>query len=87
MSHVSKELTELVIATINTNIAQEPDDNWQPQQVLWEIEELHSQQASGSALAAAYHQLGNLYRLRIEQGQSTIENLMVAILAYQEAIA
>ncbi|BAZ51422.1 hypothetical protein NIES4103_40710 [Nostoc sp. NIES-4103] len=87
LSHVSKELTELVIATINTKIAEEPDDDWQPQQVLWEIEELHSRQVSASALSAAYHQLGNLYRLRIEQGQSTLENLMVAILAYQEAIA
>lgn len=86
LSHISKELTELVIATLNTKITQD-EDNWQPQQILLEIEELHAQQASPAALAAAYHHLGNLYRLRVEQGQSTLENLMVAILAYQEAIA
>ncbi|MEA5504822.1 tetratricopeptide repeat protein [Halotia wernerae UHCC 0503] len=87
LTHVSKELKELVIATINPKIAQDREDNWQPQQVLLEIEGLHSQQASGEVLAAAYQQLGNLYRLRIEQGQSNLENLMVAIVAYQEAIA
>ncbi|AFZ26690.1 hypothetical protein Cylst_4620 [Cylindrospermum stagnale PCC 7417] len=87
LSHISKELTELVIATINTNITQDAEDNWQPQQILQEIEQLHSQQASGESLAAAYQHLGNLYRLRIEQGQSTLENLMVAIIAYQESIS
>ena len=56
------------------------------QQILQELEELHSNKALVRELAAAYHRLGTLYRLRIEQGQSTLENLMVAILAYQEAI-
>jgi tetratricopeptide (TPR) repeat protein len=86
LSHINKELSELVIATINTKISQEEDD-WQPQQLLLEIEELHLKQAAKQDLAVAYHQLGNAYRLRIEQGHSTLENLMVAILAYQEAIA
>ncbi|QLE56519.1 tetratricopeptide repeat protein [Nostoc sp. TCL26-01] len=86
-SHVSQELSELVWATINPQIPLENEDNWQPQQFLLEIEELHSRSATGEALAVAYHQLGNLYRLRIEQGQSTLENLMVAIIAYQEAIS
>ncbi len=86
LSYVSQELVELVTATINPQ-DRDTEENWQPQQILLEIEELHSQQASQETLAAAYHQLGNLYRLRIEQGQSSIENLMVAILAYQEAIA
>ncbi|TVP60347.1 MAG: tetratricopeptide repeat protein [Nodularia sp. (in: Bacteria)] len=87
LSHISKELTELVLGKTNMKIAENGEDNQQPQQILLEIEELHSQQASGKALAAAYHNLGNLYRLRIEQGKSSLENLMVAILAYQEAIA
>ncbi|WP_413201253.1 tetratricopeptide repeat protein [Nostoc piscinale] len=87
LSHISQELTELVLATINAKGNQEEEDNWQPQQILLAIEELHIKQAAKEDLAAAYHQLGNLYRLRIEQGNSTLENLMVAILAYQEAIA
>ena len=87
LSNVSQELTELVFATINTNIAQGEEDNPQVQQIVMEIEELHSQLADTQTLAAAYHYLGNLYRLRIEQGQLTVENLMVAIIAYQEAIS
>lgn len=85
LSHVSQELKELVLATSHQNVTQEGND-WQPQELLLGIEQLHSQKASGEVLAAAYHQLGNLYRLHIEQGQSTLENLMVAIIAYQEAI-
>lgn len=86
LSHISKELTELVLATINTQIGQDKDEI-SLQHILEEIEQLHSQQAPTEKLAAAYHRLGNLYRLRIEQGQSSLENLMVAILAYQEAIS
>lgn len=87
LSYISSELTELVIATINTNIAQDTEDYLQPQQILLEIEELHEKQVPVEVLAEAYHRLGTLYRLRIEQGDSTLENLMVAIIAYQEAIS
>ncbi|PMB41087.1 tetratricopeptide repeat protein [Fischerella thermalis CCMEE 5205] len=86
LSHISKELTELVLATINTAIAHDQDESIQVQQLLEEIDSLHATKASPETLAAAYHRLGNLYRLRIEQGQANLENLMVAILAYQEAI-
>ncbi|MBD2665799.1 hypothetical protein B6N60_02307 [Richelia sinica FACHB-800] len=85
-SHISHELAELVKATISNNINQNGDEQWQPQQLLWVIEQLHEKQATPAEIGAAYQNLGNLYRLRIEQGQSTIENLMVAILAYQEAV-
>ncbi|MEH2294946.1 tetratricopeptide repeat protein [Nostoc sp.] len=87
LSHISRELTELVIATINTSIAQDTENYLQPQQILLEIEELHQKQVPGEVLAEAYHRLGSLYRLRIEQRESTLENLMVAIIAYEEAIS
>ncbi|BAY26346.1 hypothetical protein NIES2100_61600 [Calothrix sp. NIES-2100] len=87
LAHISKELTDLVLATINTKIIQDDEEISQPQQILFEIERLHSQNGSPEALAAAYHRLGNLYRLRIEQGQVTVENLMLAIISYQEAIS
>jgi tetratricopeptide (TPR) repeat protein len=87
LSYISSELTELVIATINTSNAQNTEDSLQPQQILFEIEKLHEKQVPGEMLAEAYHHLGTLYRLRIEQGDSTLENLMVAIIAYQEAIS
>jgi tetratricopeptide (TPR) repeat protein len=86
LSHISKELTELVLATIQTTINQDADADSSPQEMLQEIEELHVKKAAGEVLGSAYQNLGNLYRLRIEQGQSNLENLMVAIIAYQEAI-
>jgi tetratricopeptide (TPR) repeat protein len=85
--HINQQLIELIITTINTSPGENAADHQQLQQVLLEIEKLHSQKASFEALAQLYHHLGNLYRLRIEQGKSSSENLMVAILAYQEAIA
>ncbi|MBF2009696.1 MAG: tetratricopeptide repeat protein [Chlorogloeopsis fritschii C42_A2020_084] len=89
LTHISKELTELIQTTINNTdpaIAQNRDESVQVQQLLEEIDGLHLKQALPETIAAAYHRLGNLYRLRIEQGQANLENMMVAILAYQEAI-
>ena len=80
LSHLNQELQKLIQATINI------DDSDQIQQILWEIAQLHIQKATGEELAIAYQNLGNFYRLQIEQGQSTTENLMIAILAYQEAV-
>lgn len=87
LPHISKELTELILTTIGTTIVDSPLENEQVQQILQEIEDLHSQQADEKDIGAAYYRLGNIYRLRIEEGQSTLENLMVAILAYQESIS
>lgn len=87
LPHISVELSELILATINTTIADDREENLQVQQILQEIENLHSQQASEEDIGGVYYRLGNIYRVRIEQGQSTLENLMVAILAYQESIS
>ncbi len=81
LSHINQELQRLVQGTLTT------DDSGQIQQILGEIEQLHIQEASGEDLAIAYQNLGNLYRLQIEEGQPTPENLMIAILAYQEAVS
>ncbi len=87
LPHISKELTELILATIGSTIADVGEQNLQVQQLLQEIEDLHSQQATEEDIGAAYYRLGNIYRVQVEQGQSTLENLMVAILAYQESIS
>jgi tetratricopeptide (TPR) repeat protein len=83
LEHIGKELAELVFATQNTGGDGEVGS---PQAILEEIEELHRKKEKTESLSIAYQKLGNLYRLRIEQGQSNLENLMVAIIAYQEAI-
>ncbi|MDJ0674305.1 MAG: tetratricopeptide repeat protein [Calothrix sp. MO_167.B42] len=86
LSHINQELSELVLSTINTLNYQATEEEKQAKQIVEEIEALHAQQASPEKLAAAYQSLGNLYRLQIEQGYATLDNLMVAIMSYQEAI-
>ena len=83
LSHINQELQELVQGLLGN------DDGGQNQEILllWEIEQLHIQNATGEELAIAYHNFGDLYRLRIEEGQQKLENLMVAIIAYQQAIS
>jgi tetratricopeptide (TPR) repeat protein len=84
--HINDELISLVKATLNSKIAENAEENLQPQQLLWEIEQLKIQKAPKEKIATAYQNLGNLYRFRIEQGNTSLENLMVAIIAYQEAV-
>ena len=60
--------------------------NFQPRQALRQIEQLHEQRALPADLAAAYQHLGDLYRDRIEQGESTPQHLLVAIRAYEQVM-
>jgi tetratricopeptide (TPR) repeat protein len=85
ISHIPKELIELVIATSDPGIATD-NESVLSQNILEEIEALHLRQVGDEEIALAYQALGNLYRQRIERGHSTLENLMVAIIAYQEAV-
>lgn len=50
------------------------------------LEVLHQQQASPDVLADAYRNLGNLYRDRVEQGDASVQNLTMAIQAYEQAL-
>lgn len=58
----------------------------QIQSILQKIEQLHQQRASLLVLVDAYRSLGNLFRDRIEQGEVTPQNLIVAIQAYEQAL-
>jgi hypothetical protein len=75
------------IAPAQTPPTASPNTKLQPIQVLEHIEQLHLQQAPAAALATAYRTLGNLYRDRIEQGQSSQQNLLISIRAYEQAIS
>lgn len=83
-NNINQELNRLIKATSKGN--EDGDEYWRATQQLEKIEHLQKSLASRNELAVAYQDLGNLYRLRIEQGESSLENLMVAIIAYQEAI-
>jgi len=56
-------------------------------QLLHHLEHLHEQQELPRVLVAAYLDLGNFYRDRLEQGEVTPDNLQVAILAYEQVLA
>jgi tetratricopeptide (TPR) repeat protein len=85
--HINAELISLIKETLNPDIPEDTNENLEPKQLLWQIEQLHCEQASREEIAINYHNLGTFYRLRIEQGKSSLENLMVAIIAYQEAVS
>lgn len=96
-SQAESELMKLVLASA-TQIASQhqthpqsqalSDDDFGSQAVrlLQHIEELHRQQAAAATLSAAYRQLGDGYRDRIEQGDVSQPNLTIAIRAYEQAL-
>ncbi|MBE9181103.1 tetratricopeptide repeat protein [Oculatella sp. LEGE 06141] len=51
-----------------------------------QIEQLHQQKAPPGLLANAYRTLGNLYRDRVEQGDVSLQNLSIAIDAYEQTL-
>ena len=99
-SQAIQELSQLVLTTttVQTRDGEESLElrvnaqldavlqNFQPRQALRQIEQLHGQKASPADLAAAYQHLGDLYRDRIEQGESTPQHLLIAIRAYEQAM-
>ena len=55
--------------------------------LLQHTEQLHQQATSPDALAVSYRTLGNVYRDRLEQGQSSPQLLAIAIQAYEQALS
>lgn len=88
-SYVPAALTELVLA-IATQPASREDvlpPHSHALQLLHHLEHLHEQQELPRVLVAAYLDLGNFYRDRLEQGEVTQANLQAAILAYEQVLA
>ncbi|WP_448564565.1 tetratricopeptide repeat protein [Trichothermofontia sp.] len=88
-SYVPAALTELVLA-IATQPGQREDvlpPHSHALQLLQHLESLHEQQVLPRFLVAAYLDLGNFYRDRLEQGEITQANLQAAILAYEQVLA
>ncbi len=74
------------VGPVATNATNGHKTSLQPLQALENIEQLHLKQAPPAALAAAYRNLGNLYRDRIEQGHASQQNLMISIRSYEQAL-
>ncbi|MBD3882830.1 tetratricopeptide repeat protein [Phormidium tenue FACHB-886] len=54
--------------------------------LVQQIEQLHQQQAPATAIAAAYCNLGNLYRDQVEQGSGSVQQMVIAIQSYEQAL-
>jgi tetratricopeptide (TPR) repeat protein len=92
-SQADLDLTHLVLATVEQEIAateasspREVEHSSEPLRILQHLEALHLEQAPAAALSAAYQQLGDCYRERLEQGNSSAESLTIAIRAYEQVL-
>lgn len=92
-SQADLDLTHLVLAAVEQEIAateasspREVEHSSEPLRILQHLEALHLEQAPAAALSAAYQQLGDCYRERLEQGNSSAESLTIAIRAYEQAL-
>ncbi|WP_293339469.1 tetratricopeptide repeat protein [Microcoleus sp. CAWBG58] len=87
----SVELADLVLAAASQELEVEDnpasEDNFLPLQTLQYIALLQEHECCSEALALAYHSLGNYYRDRILGGDSSPQNLTIAIRAIEQVIA
>ena len=86
----SIELADLVLAAASEELEtknQTPSgEHLQPLQTLQYIELLQENQCASEALALAYQSLGNFYRDRIQAGDASRQNLIIAIRANEQVI-
>lgn len=81
------ELVDLVLASATQEAGWNGElKNSQPIQSLQTIEQLHRQPHAQPALASAYQSLGDIYRTRIEQGDTSQQNLIIAIRSYEQML-
>ncbi|NJM61057.1 MAG: tetratricopeptide repeat protein [Oscillatoriales cyanobacterium RU_3_3] len=87
---ITLDLKDLVLAAAAEEFAAANKtlsaDNFEPLQTLQYIELLQLQQSAAAEMAAAYLNLGNFYRDRIQAGDATALNLIIAIRAIEQAI-
>ena len=86
----SIELADLVLAAaseeLETKNPTPSREHLQPLQTLQYIELLQENQCASEALALAYQSLGNFYRDRIQAGDASRQNLIIAIGANEQVI-
>ncbi|QKD83197.1 tetratricopeptide repeat protein [Thermoleptolyngbya sichuanensis A183] len=68
------------------NLAPPTDPDAQITRLLEQIAHLHRQSASAAQLQDAYRTLGDAYRDRIEQGDTSLPTLMAALQAYEQVM-
>ena len=92
-SQAELDLADLVLATVEqefseseTNHPLNLDYSGEPLRILQHLEALHLDRASAADFSSAYQSLGDCYRERIEQGNSSPQFLTIAILAYEQVL-
>ncbi|MBW4692801.1 MAG: tetratricopeptide repeat protein [Lyngbya sp. HA4199-MV5] len=81
------DLSDLILAVVAEEDGDQPSSqNAQIIQALQQIEQLHLQQAPKATLLAAYQNLGNLCRDRIEQGYASSRHLLLTICVYEQTL-
>lgn len=80
--HVERGLVAEVLANLD-QVASAPPKSLE---LLEQIEQLHRLQAPATLIAEHYQYLGDLYRDRIESGETSPTSIGIAIRAYQQAI-
>ncbi|MCY7321805.1 MAG: hypothetical protein LH660_08405, partial [Phormidesmis sp. CAN_BIN36] len=89
-SQAELDLAHFVLAAVEQEISEsgalDLERSSEPLRTLQHLEALHLDRAPAAAIAAAYQQLGDGYRERIEQGNSSPQFLTIAILAYEQVL-
>jgi tetratricopeptide (TPR) repeat protein len=81
------DLADLILAVVAEEDGDHPSSqNAQIIQALQQIEQLHLQEAPKATLLAAYQNLGNLCRDRIEQGYASSRHLLLTICVYEQTL-
>ena len=89
-SQAELDLAHYVMAAVEQEISEsgalDLERSSEPLRTLQHLEALHRDRAPAAAIAAAYQQLGDGYRERIEEGNSSPQFLTIAILAYEQVL-
>ncbi|KAM3108421.1 tetratricopeptide repeat protein [Phormidesmis sp. 146-33] len=95
-TRADSEFADLVLASVMQDVEQADGisldqvaadhPSLEPMRLLQHLEELQLAQAPPASHAAAYRQLGDWYRDRVEQGHSSQSNLTVTVRAYEQVL-
>ena len=92
-SQAELDLANLVLADIEQEVSESEahhllnsEHSGEPLRILQHLEALHLDRAPAADLSLAYQQLGDCYRERVEQGNSSPQRLTIAILAYEQVL-
>ena len=86
-SQAALALADLILAVMAEEMGEAPSSqNAIIIQTLQQIEQLHLQQAPKATLLAAYQNLGNLCRDRIEQGHASSQHLLLTVCVYEQTL-